>query len=143
MARLSDLREPAVLGAADGVTITASLVAGLVVAHQPASAVWAAALSGGLAELIGMSGARWQSESSAGITDPLICGAATSAAGIIPALPYTFASGALALVMTLFLLVMVCLAITWLRPSHGMRAVTETFGLTALAALVCALAQIR
>lgn len=140
---ISVIREPVILGAADGVTITASLVAGLVVAHQPATAVWAAALSGGLAELVGMSSSRWQSDESNGIIDPLMCGVATCAAGVVPAIPYTFSSGAMAVTLSLILLVAVCGLIAWLRTNRGLVATLQTFGFTALAALICAVVQIR
>lgn len=132
-------RAPLIMGAADGVTIVAGLIAGLVLTHQAPSAVWTAALSGGLAELVGMTSGQRQSDPAGGWLGALACGLAAAAACIVPAVPYLVARGVDAGVSAVVLVAATCGVISWLRPEKGVRAVMETFGLTAVAGALCAL----
>jgi hypothetical protein len=130
-------RASLVLGAVDGVILVLGLVAGLVVARQGAGAVWHAALSGGLVELVGMTAASRLSGKS--LAQAWACGAATAAAAIVPALPFLVAAGAAATACSLGLVVLEAAAIAWLRPERGRAAVVQTFGWLALAGVVSAL----
>lgn len=131
-------REPVILGAADGLVIVLGLVVGLVIARQPASAVWHAALSGGVAELVGMTAGVWLSDGQARFPRALACGAAALAACVLPALPYAVAAGALALAATAGLVLVAGGVIAWLRPQHGAAALAQTFGTLLAAAILTA-----
>lgn len=135
-------RRPVIMGAADGVTIVAGLIAGLVLTHQSPSAVWTAALSGGVAELVGMTSGQRQSDSESGWLGALACGVASAAACVAPAVPYLLGRGVTAGVAAVVLVAVVCAVIAWLRPEKGIRAVAETFGLTAAAGAVCAIVAV-
>lgn len=129
-------------GAVDGMSAFIGILAGLVVAHQPASAVWWAALSCSLAELVGMTSGQYQSDTRSGWGAALACGATSMAGCVVPAIPYLVLTGPLALVLSIFLVVVECSLIAWLRPEKGWRAWLQTFGLTALVAVVCAVAAV-
>jgi VIT1/CCC1 family predicted Fe2+/Mn2+ transporter len=134
------LRGPsAVFGSADGLTIVVGLIAGLAMSHQSASALWHAATSGGLAELVGMASGQRQSDPDDGWPAAIACGLAAAAACAVPAVPYLVTSGVAALVPALCLVVVVCGVISWLRPEKGLKAVSQTFGLTLVAGVLCAL----
>jgi hypothetical protein len=135
---LHRLRSPAILGSADGLGIVMGLIAGLVVSRQSATALWHAALCGGLAELVSMAAAQRQADSQGGWPGAVICGVASALGCILPAIPYAVASGTAALIPALVLVGVVCAAVAWLRPERGWRAVAQTFGLTILAGVLCA-----
>jgi VIT1/CCC1 family predicted Fe2+/Mn2+ transporter len=132
------LRSPAILGSADGLGIVMGLIAGLVVSRQSASALWHAALCGGLAELVSMAAAQRQADSAGGWPGAIICGIASALGCIIPAVPYLVTSGTAALIPALALVAGVCAVVTWLRPERGWKAAAQTFGLTLLAGALCA-----
>jgi len=135
---LHRLRSPAVLGSADGLGIVMGLIAGLVVSRQSASALWHAALCGGLAELVSMASAQRQADATGGWPGAVICGIASALGCILPAIPYAAASGIAALIPALVLVAVVCAVVAWLRPEHGWRAAGQTFGLTVAAGALCA-----
>lgn len=139
---LSPAMRAGLFGAVDGMSAFMGILAGLVVAHQPASAVWWAALSCGLAKLVGMTSGQYQSDAQSGWGAALICGGMAGAGCTVPAIPYLVFTGPLALGLALFLVVVECSLIAWLRPEKGWRAWLQTFGLTALVAVVCALAAV-
>lgn len=130
----SPLERQAVFGGADGLTIALGLVAGL--SGQP-HAILRAALSAGLAELVGMSAGSWLSDGDGGIPGALANGGAAFAACVVPALPYALASGRAALCASLLLVAAVAAVIARLRPERGLLAVTETFGILLAAAAFC------
>lgn len=132
------LRAPAVLGAADGLGIVVGLIAGLAVASEPPGALWHAALAGGLAELVSMAAAQRQADASGGWRGALLCGTASAAACVAPAIPYLFTAGLAALLPALTLAAAACGVVAWLRPEKGARAVLQTYGLTAAAGVLCA-----
>lgn len=137
---LSPTTRAGLFGAVDGMSAFIGILAGLVVAHQPASAVWWAALSCGLAELVGMTSGQYQSDAASGWGAALTCGTLSMAGCVVPALPYLVLSGPLALVLAVLLVLIECGLIAWLRPERGWRACLQTFGLTAAVAVVCAAA---
>ena len=135
----SSLVPDAIMGGADGLGIVLGLLAGLIVSHQSAHAVWVAALSGGVAEFLAMANGRRLSDSSSGWLPPLVIGAASLAACVVPAVPYALSSGPLALALALALACAVAAGISWLRPERGVLAVAETYGLMAIVAVACGL----
>lgn len=128
----ADLTRVAVFGGADGLGIVLGLIAGMIVSRQPAHAVWAAALSGGIAELFSMANGQRISDSSSGWLPPLAIGTASLAGCALPAVPYSFSSGSAALAASLALCAAVAAVISWARPEKGALAVLETFGLIGL-----------
>lgn len=128
---------PVIFGSADGLVAFLGVLAGLVVARQQAAAVWHAALGVGLAETVGMTLGQYWSAKEDGLKAALACGLASGVACIVPAAPYAVTRGAAALAASLVLTACVALAICWLRPERGWAAVLHTFGLLALAAVLC------
>ena len=133
MTRHDAVRSQAVFGAADGVTVVLGLL--LALAGQP-SAVLKAAVGAGVAEFVGMTAGAWLSDSRAGFAPAAANGGAALVACLIPAAPYLAFTGALALVSSLALVVVVAAAVAWLRPEHGWRAFGQTFGVLAAAAVL-------
>jgi VIT1/CCC1 family predicted Fe2+/Mn2+ transporter len=135
----ADLRRVAVFGAADGLGIVLGLIAGMIVSHQPAHAVWAAALSGGVAEFFSMANGQRISDCRSGWLPPLAIGAASLVGCALPAVPYSLSSGATALTLALALCAAVAGVISWARPEKGVLAVVETFGLLLVTGVACGL----
>lgn len=135
----ADLTRVAVFGACDGLGIVLGLIAGMIVSHQPAHAVWAAALSGGIAELFSMANGQRISDSSSGWGAALAIGTASLAGCAVPAVPYSAGSGSAALGASLALCAAVAAVITWARPEKGALAVVETYGLLLATGAVCGL----
>jgi VIT1/CCC1 family predicted Fe2+/Mn2+ transporter len=132
-----NVRAPIILGAADGVVIVLGLVLSL--AGQP-HAVFHAAAGGGLAELVGMTAGMWLSDGRSPFRLSASCGVAALAACVVPALPYSVLSGAVALVASLLLVGLVAAVVAWLRPERGFLAVAETYGTLLVAAAFCTIA---
>lgn len=130
------LIRPVVLGGADGAVIVMGLIVGLAVSRQSPSAVWHAALAGGLAELVGMTAGMWLSEGDSGFTVALACGAAAFLACTAPAIPYAVTGGTGALCVSLGLVLTAAGVIHRLRPERGLLAVLSTFGVLAAAAVL-------
>ena len=126
----------AILGGADGATIVLGLIVGLVVSRQPASAVWHASLAGGLAELVGMASGQYLSDSEAGVRVALTCGVAAFAACTVPAVPYAFGGGTVALCVSLGLVAVAAGVISRLRPERGVLAAVTTYGVLLAAAVL-------
>jgi VIT1/CCC1 family predicted Fe2+/Mn2+ transporter len=137
--RAAELKRVATFGACDGLGIVLGLVAGMIVSHQAAHAVWAAALSGGVAEFFSMANGQRISDSRSGWLPPLAIGAASLAGCALPAVPYSFSSGTAALILALALCAAVAGVISWARPEKGALAVVETFGLLIVTGIACGL----
>lgn len=135
-------RAPAIFGAADGLTLAMGLVTGLTLAHQPPAAIWSAALSGGLAELPGMASGQYQSTPEDGKLAALICGLASVAGAVLPAVPYLVACGAVALAASITVAIVVCSLIAWLRPGTGWRCFAVSYGILAAAVGLCLLPSV-
>jgi VIT1/CCC1 family predicted Fe2+/Mn2+ transporter len=125
-----------VLGICDGLTIVLGLLIGL---HAQSGAIFHAALSAGIAELVGVGAALWLASvrSLGNFLASAACGIATLLACVLPALPYIFSRGPTALGVSLGLCVMIAGGVTWLRSEKGWLAAGETFGVLFLAALLC------
>jgi hypothetical protein len=130
-------RSAMVLGAADGAILVLGLVAGMIIARQGRGGIWHAALSDGLAELVGMAGPMWLANGRRA-APALACGIASAAGAIIPALPFLAWAGTAAVAVSLALTAAEAGVIAWLRPERGALAVAQTYGLLVLGALVCA-----
>jgi VIT1/CCC1 family predicted Fe2+/Mn2+ transporter len=135
----ADLKRVAVFGACDGLGIVLGLIAGMIVSHQPAHAVWAAALSGGIAELFSMANGQRISDSSSGWLPAVAIGIASLAGCALPAIPYALGSGTPALIAALALCAAVAAVISWARPEKGALAIVETFGLLLVTGIACGL----
>ena len=129
-------RQAVILGAADGLTLVVGLLLGM---RHHSGAVFAAALSAGLAELVGMSAALWLSNTRnvKNFVVAMSCGVMTALACVIPALPYLFWGGTVALSAALALLAALGAFICWMRPEKGTRAALETYGLLLAAGALC------
>ena len=138
----ADLKRVAVFGGADGLGIVLGLIAGLIVSHQSPRAVWAAAISGGLAEFFSMANGQRISDSGSGWGAALAIGAASFAGCAVPAVPYSFSAGTTALILALGLCVLAAAVISWARPERGILAILETFGLLAVTGVACGVAGI-
>jgi len=134
------IRRVATFGAADGLGIVLGLIAGMIVSRQPAHAVWAAALSGGIAELFSMANGQRISDPRSGWPPAITIGAASLAGCAIPAIPYSFSSGTAALTAALALCAAAAGVISWARPERGALAVVETFGLLIITGAACSAA---
>lgn len=130
-------REALVFGGVDGTVVTLGLVAGLVVAHQDHGAVWHSALSGGLAELAGMTAGRRQSDGSTWKVS-LACGTAALVAAVIPGIPYLITGGYVALAASLSLVAALGVVIGHLTPPPGWRGYAQVFLLLLAAAALTA-----
>lgn len=131
------VREALVFGGVDGTVVALGLVAGLAVARQAHAAVWHSALSGGLAELAGMTAGRRQSDGSSwGVS--LACGTAALAGAVIPGIPYLVLRGSLSLVVSLSLVAAAGVLIGHLTDPPGWRGYMQVFGLLLAAAALTA-----
>ena len=129
------LRTQVVFGSADGVTVVLGLVVSLAAASS--GAVVKAALGAGLAELVGMTAGQWLSDSKSGFGAALANSSAALAACFVPAVPYLFLHGSVALATALCLVTVIGAAVAWLRPERGLLAVVQTFAVLAIAAVLC------
>ena len=118
--------EASVFGAADGLTLVIGLIMGL---YRTPHFLIQAAVSGGLAELVGMSAGYWLSHKRTHVMAALTCGVASCLGCIIPSLPYTAMKGPAALLAALGIAVVVGGLIAYLRPEHGWLAIVETYGI--------------
>lgn len=132
-------RAPVIYGGADGLTCAMGIVAGLSITRQPAAAIWAAALSAGIAEFPGMASGQYQSAPGDGKAAALVTGAASTAGAVAPAVPFLLASGALAVIASVAVACAMCAGIAMLRPEAGPRAWAQSFGITAAAVGLCLL----
>lgn len=129
------LRKQVIFGAADGVAAVIGLVA---LTGQPHALV-RAAIGVGLAELVGMTAGSWLSadEGDVGFWHALANGAAAFACVTAPAVPYLFLHGWPALAAALGIIVAIGAVISVLRAERGLPAVGKTYGVLAVAAVVC------
>jgi VIT1/CCC1 family predicted Fe2+/Mn2+ transporter len=134
-------RSAAVFGMADGLTVVTGIITGMAVAHVPALPVWHAALSGGTAELVGMTAGQRQADPAGGWPAALCNGGSAFAACVLPALAYLLLPARAALPAAAAAVTACCAVIAMLREEKGIRAVLQTYGLTIAAAAATALAN--
>lgn len=98
------LLRPVIFGLADGCMSLLGVI--LYLLHNQAL-IFPAALMGGISAAVSMAGGEWLSDSASGFGASVAMGAATGTGAILPAIPFAFARGPLAISLT----VGVCLAI--------------------------------
>ena len=136
-------RSATILGIADGITIVLGLLISLHSGHS--SAIFHASVGAGVAELVGMGAALWLSSKRnvANFIAALLCGVATAAACILPAIPYAFhLPSALSLGLSVAICAGIGAGVCYLREEKGWLAVAETFGVLLAAAVLCFLASL-
>jgi VIT1/CCC1 family predicted Fe2+/Mn2+ transporter len=131
-------RAPVIFGAADGVVTVLGLLAGLLVAGEPRTVIWRAALAAGTAAFVGMTSGQYLSSDGGNWRAALACGAATFGGTIVPAFPYLLSGGWEALTPAMALVCALAGVVAWLRPERGVRAVLETYGVLVVAAVLSA-----
>lgn len=134
-----NLKQPAVFGAADGVTIALGLLVTLT--GQP-HAMLRAAIGAGLAEFVGMTAGQWLSDSGGGFAAALANGGAACAACLVPALPALAGGGLPAVIASYVLVAAVAAGISLARPEKGILAVVQTYGILIAAAALCGAASL-
>lgn len=135
---MNKVRNQAVFGGADGLTTALGLIVAM--AAMPHE-LWRAALAAGIAGFAGMTGGAWLSGQSK--LAALANGMAALAACAVPALPYLFLSRAVAIPVSLWVVVGAALLIGWLRPdADGWRGYAQTFGVLMVAATLCYIAGV-
>ena len=128
----SALVKPLIFGAIDGMTCAIGVILSL---HHHAGLVFAGAFGVAVAEFVGMGAGEWLSdENPHGFTSSAAIGAASAIGAVLPALPYLMTSGALAIAMSVTVLIVVCGLISVARAEQrGFgRAVLETYGVLAV-----------
>lgn len=125
---------PLVFGTADGLVLALGLIAGF--AAQPRSALHAAIFAG-IAEAVGMTAGQWLSDSPGGFIPAAGCGLAAFGACVLPVLPFTAGTGPVAYTAALILVALVAAAIARLRPERGALAAVQTYGVLAVAGILC------
>ena len=134
MSKPGIFKRQAVFGAADGVSAVIGLVA---LVGQP-HALFRAALGVALAELVGMTAGAWLSaDEDSSFLEALANGSSAFACVLAPAVPFLFLSGAAAVGVALGIIVAIGALVTKLRTEKGVAAAAKTYGVLAVAAVVC------
>jgi hypothetical protein len=123
------VRGPLVFGMVDGSTLVLGLFLGEIVARQSGSALWHAALGGGLAELGGMSLGQYWSRPEDGKLSAAANGVGCAATTIIAGLPFAVLPRTPATIVSAVLIAVAAVVICVLREETGRLAVARTFGL--------------
>lgn len=128
-----NVRGPLVFGMVDGMTLILGLFLGELVAQQSSSALWHAALGGGLAELGGMSLGQYWATPEIGKLAAASNGAACAVTTIVAGLPFAVCGRELATILSASIIVVAAVLICVLREETGKVAIARTFGLLAVA----------
>lgn len=131
------LLAPSIFGFADGVVCAMGIVCGMVITSQPPAAIWAAAFSAGLAEFAGMSAGQYQSAPEDGRTAALICGLASLVGAVLPAIPYLFTRGLVAVISAVCIAIVLCGVIARAQPKRTWKTYAISYGITACAVGLC------
>lgn len=125
--RHGKLARPAIFGLSDGLMSMLGVVLYLM-GHQ--ALIFPAALSGGISSALSMAGGEWLSDSEHGLGASCVMGAATGLGAILPALPYAFGTGPVAVAESIMICVLIGIVVAALRPLRGFgMALAETFGI--------------
>jgi hypothetical protein len=130
------VRGPLVFGMVDGSTLVLGLFLGELVSRQSGSALWHAALGGGLAELGGMSLGQYWASPEDGKLSAATNGVACALTATIAGLPFALLSRSPATIVSASLIVAEAIAICLLREETGKLAIARTFGLLLAAGLL-------
>jgi VIT1/CCC1 family predicted Fe2+/Mn2+ transporter len=130
---------PSIFGFADGVVCAMGIICGMVITHQPPAAIWAAAFSAGLAEFAGMSAGQYQSAPEDGRTVAVVCGLSALLGAVMPAVPYLFTRGLVAVISAVCIAIVLCGAIARVQPKRTWKTYAISYGITACAVGLCLL----
>jgi hypothetical protein len=137
----ASLARPAVFGSFDGTSSLLGVLVYLLVTHP--KLIFPTALCGAISSAVSMGGGEWLSDSSNGFGASMVMGGATFAGAVLPAAPFAFGGGWLAITASAVIIVAIHVAVAFLRPNRSRwLALTETFGLFAVnmaTILVCGL----
>lgn len=127
LSNLAKYADSAIFGSFDGITVTLGILFSLT--GNPL-VIFSAILGVAAAEGVGMAAGEWLSESDNGFGAAITIGAATALGSVLPALPFLFTSGALALGLAFSIIALIGVVITALRyKERGLwRALLETYG---------------
>lgn len=138
---LGTLAQPAILGGFDGCASLLGVVVYLLVTHP--ALIFPAALSGAISSAVSMGGGEWLSDSGRGLGASSVMAGATFGGALLPAIPFAFGAGPLAVAESGVICCLTCVTVAALRPDRSLpRALAETFGILAAAFLIvllCAL----
>jgi VIT1/CCC1 family predicted Fe2+/Mn2+ transporter len=121
----------AILGAADGLGLAVSLIFGR------NTGIFHAALDDGIGEFVSMAAALYLASKKRELMPAILCGAATFFGCFLPAIPYLFANGIVALIPAVIITALLGAVICELRPEKGWVAVAETYGVLLIAGSLC------
>lgn len=129
--QVSALTRPLIFGAVAGMTCALGVVLSL---HEHSNLVFPTALGVAVAEMVGMAAGEWLSDSENGLTASATIGVAVGAAGILPAIPFLFATGMAAVAWSVGVLALMAGVISVARSGQRgpARAVVETYGVLAV-----------
>lgn len=129
---LSDTdRVAAILGAADGLGLAISLIAGR------NAGLFHALLDDGIGELVSMGAAVYLSAKKRELIPAVLCGLATCLACVLPGIPYLVSSGVVAVISAGVIAFGLATVVCRLRPEKGWIAMVETYGVISTAGIIC------
>jgi VIT1/CCC1 family predicted Fe2+/Mn2+ transporter len=134
------LVRPAIFGLSDGMMSLLGVVLYLL-GHR--DLIFPAAVSGAISSALSMAGGEWLSESDNGFGASCVMGLATGLGAALPALPYAFDTGPLAIGASVVICIGIGVAVALMRPNRRpLRALVETGAVLAaifIAVLLCGL----
>lgn len=131
----STLARPAVFGGFDGSASLLGVVIYLLITHP--ALIFPTAASGAISSAISMGGGEFLSDSDNGFAASGVMAAATFAGAVLPAVPFAFGTGPLAIAMCAVIITGIGIAVSSMRPNRGRAlALAETFALLAVVAVV-------
>ncbi len=136
-----NLTRPAIFGGFDGTASLLGVIIYLLLNHP--ALIFPTAAAGAISAAISMGGGQFLSDSSRGLAASGVMAAATFTGAVLPAVPFAFGTGPLAIAASAVLIVCIGVVVSAMRPNRGrVLALTETFTLLAVVAAVvvaCAL----
>ena len=135
-----NLTRPAIFGGFDGTASLLGVIIYLLLTHP--ALIFPTAASGAISAAISMGGGEFLSDSDKGFAASGVMAAATFTGAVLPAVPFAFSSGPLAIAASAVLIVCIGATVSLMRPNRGRSlAFAETFILlVAVAAVVVACA---
>jgi hypothetical protein len=129
---------PAILGGFDGTASLLGVVIYLLLTHP--LLIFPTAASGAISSAISMGGGEFLSDSDSGLAASGVMAVATFTGAVLPAVPFAFGAGPLAIAMCAVIITIIGAAVSAMRLNRGRSlALAETFGLLfAVAAVVVA-----
>lgn len=136
------LTSPAVLGGFDGTSSLLGVIVYLLVTHP--ALIFPAALSGAVSSALSMGAGEWLSDSDSGWAASLVMAGATLTGALLPAVPFAFGTGRLAVAESVVLCAGIGVTVAALRHNRGFGvALLETFGLLIVILAITAVLAVR